>query len=134
MRIFYRASLFERTTLSKTLAWAVFALGVLHIAFGLVRFKLPLTDAVLAGFTGQFSSPEVRRTGFWFLLCGPLLMLAGHAAVHAVSTGDLRLLRLIGGYLLVVGAVGVAAFPASPLWGPLLLGPLLIAVGSGRLG
>jgi hypothetical protein len=29
--------------------------------------------------------------------------------------------------------VGVAAFPASPLWAPLLLSPLLVAAGYGLL-
>lgn len=119
--------------MSKTVAWAVFALGFLHIVFGIVRFRAPLLDAVLAGFSGQFASPEIRRTAFWFILCGPLLMLAGHLALHAVAVGDVHVLKLIGWYMLVVSAVGVVAFPVSPLWVPLALAPLLIAAGYGKL-
>jgi hypothetical protein len=119
--------------MSKAVAWAVFALGVAHILFGIVRFKAPLFDAVMAGFSGQFASPEIRRTAFWFILMGPMLMLAGHLALHAVAVGDLKVLKLIGSYMLVVAAVGVVAFPVSPLWAPLVLAPLLIAAGYGWL-
>jgi uncharacterized membrane protein HdeD (DUF308 family) len=115
--------------MAKTIAWAVFALGVIHIIFGIARFKAPLIDAVLAGFSGQFMMPEIRRTAFWFLMCGPLFMLAGHLAIHAVTAGDTRTLKVIGYYMLVSSIVGVAAFPASPLWAPLLLSLPLIAAG-----
>lgn len=119
--------------MSKIVAWAVFSLGFVHIIFGIVRFKAPLMDAVLAGFSGQFASPEIRRTAFWFILFGPMLMLAGHLALHAVAVRDLHVLKLIGWYMLATSVVGVAAFPASPLWAPLVLAPLLIAAGHGRL-
>lgn len=36
-------------------------------------------------------------------------------------------------YLLVVSVIGVAAFPKSPLWAPLLLSPLFILAGYGVL-
>jgi uncharacterized membrane protein HdeD (DUF308 family) len=117
--------------MANVVAWALFALGLAHIAFGLARFKAPVTDAATAGFVGQFTAPESRRTAFWFLMCGPLLMLAGHTAVHAVAVADLALLRIIGTYLLVSSAIGVTAFPTSPFWVSLLLSPLLIGAGYG---
>ena len=119
--------------MANVVAWAVFALGVSHIIFGVVRFKAPLAEAVSSGFFGQFRIPEVRRTAFWFLMCGPLLMLAGHVAVHAIAVGDLAVLKVIGTYGLVSAVIGVAAFPKSPLWALLLLSPLLIAAGYGLL-
>ena len=115
--------------MSNITAWAVFYLGVAHIVFGVVRFKVPLADAVKAGFAGQFMRPEARRTAFWFLMCGALFMLAGHLAVHAVASGDLKLLRIIGTYMLIASLIGVLAFPVSPLWAPLLLSLLLLASG-----
>jgi uncharacterized membrane protein HdeD (DUF308 family) len=121
----------EGKTMSKISAWAVFLLGIVHIVFGILRFKVPLTAAVADGFFGQFYLPELRRTAFWFLMAGPLFMLAGHIAIHAVAVGDLRVLRLIGGYMLVSSLVGVAAFPVSPLWAPLLLSLPLIAASYG---
>jgi hypothetical protein len=119
--------------MATVIAWALFALGVAHIAFGLVRFRAPIGQAVVAGFVGQFKVPEVRRTAFWFLMVGPLLMLAGHIAVHAAAVGDLSLFKVIGWYMLVSSAVGVTAYPKSPLWAPLLLSPLFIAAGHGML-
>jgi hypothetical protein len=117
--------------MAKAVAWAVFALGVAHIIFGILRFREPLTVAVLAGFSGQFMLPEIRRTAFWFLMCGPMFMLVGHLAIHAVAQGDDDTLRLIGIYMLVPSLVGVVAFPVSPLWAPLLLSLPLIAAGYG---
>lgn len=119
--------------MSKIVAWAVFVLGAAHIVFGIVRFEAPLADAVFAGFSGQFAAPEIRRTAFWFVMCGPLLMLVGHLAIRASSVGDHGLLGIIGVYMLVFGVVGVMAFPASPLWALPVLAPLLIAVGKGWL-
>ena len=81
-----------------TLAWLLFALGIGHIGYAVIKFRSPLLDGVLAGCVGQFSSPEVRRTAFWFTLFGPLLMLAGQVAVHAASIGDMGLYRLVGYY------------------------------------
>ncbi len=117
--------------MAKTVAWAVFALGLAHIIFGILRFREPLAEAALAGFSGQFMLPEIRRTAFWFLMCGPLFMLAGHLAIHAVAQGDLRTLKLIGVYMLVSSIIGVAAFPVSPLWVPMLLSIPLVAAGYG---
>jgi Family of unknown function (DUF6463) len=114
-------------------AWFLFALGVGHIVFGLVKFKAPLSEAIAAGFVGQFKVPEVRRTALWFLVVGPLLMLAGHAAVHAVATGDLALLKIIGFYLLATSILGVSAFPLTPFLATLIVSPLLIAAGYGLL-
>ena len=47
-------------------SWALFALGVAHIAFGLLRFRSALTEACAAGFMGQFKSPRfvARHSGF----------------------------------------------------------------------
>ena len=116
------------------ISWTLFALGVAHIAFGLVRFQTALIEACRAGFAGQFKAPEVRRSAFWFLMCGPLLMLTGQVAVHAVAMSDLWLLKVIGAYLLVTCGIGVAAFPKSPLWAPLLLSPLFMLAGYGVIG
>lgn len=114
--------------------WALFGLGIVHIAFGLLRFRLPLTDAWAAGFVGQFAAPEARRTAFWFLMAGPPTMAFGQLAVHAAATSDLWTLRLIGIYLLASGCIGVAAFPRSPLWLPLAMSPLFIATGNSWIG
>ena len=116
------------------ISWALFALGLAHIAFGLVRFRSALSGVCEAGFIGQFKEPEIRRSAFWFLMCGPLLMAIGQIAVHAVAMSDLWVLKVIGAYLLGSCAVGVTAFPKSPLWAPLLLSVFFILAGYGVLG
>jgi Family of unknown function (DUF6463) len=122
-------SLLSEKVMSRTIAWAVFILGCIHIVFGIIRFKVPLADALAAGFIGQFTAPEIRRTA----LCGPLFMVAGHIAIRAVALGDLNLLKIIGVYMLLSSIVGVLAFPSSPLWAPLVLSALLLAAGYGWL-
>jgi hypothetical protein len=123
----------EYLGMSNAVAWALFALGIAHIAFGLVKFKAPLAEAASAGFVGQFMAPELRRTAFWFVILGPLVMLAGHAAVHAVEVGDLALLRIVGIYGFFTSVVGVVAVPKSPFWAVLVVSGLLLAAGCGFL-
>jgi uncharacterized membrane protein HdeD (DUF308 family) len=117
--------------MSKVIAWAVFFLGLIHIVFGAIRFKAPLADAWAAGFIGQFTTPEIRYTAFWFLMCGPLFMVVGHIAILAVGAGNLKLLKVIGAYMFASSIIGVFAFPVSPLWAPLVLSMLLLASGYG---
>ena len=112
-------------------AWFMFALGIAHISYGLVKFKAPLADAVRAGYVGQFKAPEARRTAFWFMIFGPLLMLAGHMGIHAATAGDLALLKILGFYSLAIALIGVTALPKSPFWAPLIVSPILIAAGFG---
>lgn len=119
--------------MANAVAWFMFALGVGHIIYGFIKFKAPLTDAISAGFIGQFKAPEARRTAFWFLIFGPLLMLAGHVGVHAVAVGDLALLKILGLYSFATALVGVAALPKSPFWAALIISPFLIAAGYGLL-
>lgn len=115
------------------LAWFMFGLGILHIIFGLIKFKAQIAGAISDGFVGKFRAPEARRTAFWFLIFGPMFMLAGHVAVHAVATGDLALLKILGVYSFATALIGVAAFPKSPFWAALVISPLLIAAGFGYL-
>lgn len=52
--------------------------------------------------------------GFWFLVFEVPLTLFGHIAAHAIATGDLALLQIIGCYTAVGFKIGVAALPKSP--------------------
>lgn len=115
------------------IAWGVFILGVAHLAYGFFVFKKPVAEAVAAGFIGQFGSTAARRTAFWFLIFGPLLMLAGHVGIHAALIGDLALLKILGLYIFATALAGVAAFPKSPFWAALFVAPVLIAIGFGLL-
>lgn len=104
--------------------------GLLHVIFGLMRFREPLLQAVAEGFVGRFMHSDTRRLAFWFLLVGPMLVLLGQLSLQAIERGDMGQIRTIGGYLLAAGVVGVLAFPKSPLWS--LLPPALVFVAAGR--
>ncbi|MDZ7918467.1 DUF6463 family protein [Rhodoferax sp.] len=119
--------------MAHTVAWFMVLLGLGHMAYGLRKYRAPLRAAWAGGYIGQFAATEERRTAFWFMIFSPLLVLAGHAALHAAEVGDLALLTILGGYLLLTGVLGAAAFPKSPFWAALPAGPLLIAVGRGWL-
>jgi hypothetical protein len=119
--------------MSNIVAWILFVLGAVHIPFGIARFRSPLADAVRDGFAGKFSAHETRRTALWFIVLGPLFMLAGQVAIHAVATGDLTLLRIVGIYIFITSLVCVIAVPKSGFWATLLISPLIIAAGYGLL-
>ncbi|MBD9615489.1 hypothetical protein IB245_28615 [Pseudomonas sp. PDM02] len=117
--------------MSNIVAWTLFALGVVHIPLGIFKFKTAFAAAVDAGFIDQFRAHEDRRTALWFTLLGPLFMLAGHTAIHAVAVGDLALLKMVGIYVLMISIICVIAVPKSGFWATLLVSPLLIAAGYG---
>ena len=112
-------------------AWVLVALGVGHTVVGVIRFKKPLAEAIRAGFVGQFVGSPDRRTAFWFMIFGPLLVMGGHMAIHAANAVDRRLLKIIGFYLLAVSAVGSVAQPTSPFWAGLMSALILIGAGYG---
>lgn len=112
-------------------SWALVALGVAHIAFGVCKYRVPLREAVAAGFVGRFDAPDLRRTAFWFVMFGLPLLLAGHVAVRAAGSGDLALLRLVGAYVMAASVIGTAAFPRSPFPVSLLVAALLVLAGHG---
>jgi hypothetical protein len=96
-------------------------------------FKKPLVGAVRDGFVGQFVDHPDRNEAFWFMIFGPLLVMGGHLAIHAVNTADGRLLRIIGFYLLAISVVGSLAAPDSPFWAALVSSAVLICAGYGWL-
>jgi hypothetical protein len=112
-------------------AWLLFILGIAHVPFGLLRFRAPVQEALAEGFVGRFAQSDTRRLAFWFILCGPLVALVGQLALHAIASGDMAVIRIIGFYLAGSSLVGVLAFPKSPLWSLLILAPVFIAGGYG---
>ncbi|MCY7369286.1 MAG: DUF6463 family protein [Polaromonas sp.] len=108
-------------------------LGVLHVIFGLVRFRGPLLQAAAEGFVGRFGHSDTRRLVFWFIVIGPMLALLGQVSLQAIERGDLVQIRTIGCYLLATGVLGVLAFPKSPLWSLLPTALVFIAAGFGWL-
>jgi Family of unknown function (DUF6463) len=119
------------SVLAMVSSWALLALGVAHIVFGVVKFRQPLWQALSSGLVGQFAMPEVRRSAFWFVMFGLPLLLAGHVAVHAAGRGDLALMQLVARYVLASSVIGVMAFPRSPFLLSLIVAVMLVLAGHG---
>ncbi|HJV61673.1 MAG TPA: DUF6463 family protein [Albitalea sp.] len=114
-------------------AWLLVVLGLGHTLLGFFWFREPLLQAAGEGLVGRFQREPKRRLAFWFTIFGPLLMLAGHVAVHALQQGDMALLRLVGVYLLPLSIAGALALPRSPFWAAVVIAPLFLAAGTGWL-
>ncbi len=103
-----------------------------HALVGAILFSEPLSAIASAGVINSIQPPMYsaepqfdRIAVFWFLLFSPVLFLFGQISNHAVSHRDARSLRLVGWYLIGIGAVGAAILPLSGNW---LLLPL-VAIG-----
>ncbi|NEW05806.1 hypothetical protein GK047_07210 [Paenibacillus sp. SYP-B3998] len=112
-------------------AWILLALGIGHIIYGLIWFKVPFKEAFCEGFINKFKSNESRRSAFWFTIFGPLLTMSGHIAIYAANMSDMGLFSIIGYYLFIISFFGVLALPKSPLWVALILSLIFIAIGYG---
>lgn len=91
-------------------------LGMVHVAFGLVRFRQPIGEALREGFFGRFGQNDARRVAFWFVSAGPLISLIGGFLRHAAMVDDYTLSLPTGIVLTALATLGVSAFPKSPLW------------------
>jgi hypothetical protein len=119
--------------MSYFLASSILVLGVGHTLYGLIQFRIPLAAALADGFYNKFKGNELRRTAFWFVAFGPLLMLAGQISIRVVAIGDMSTVRLIGYYLVGVTFIGLAAFPKSPFLIAFPLSLMFLASGYGLL-
>ena len=104
-----------------------------HAAVGVALFSEPLGAMVAEGVINTIQPPVVsaqphfdRIAAFWFLLFTPVLFLFGQTINHAVSRRDAGSIRLIGWYLIGIGAVGAAILPVSGNWLLLPLGVIAL--------
>jgi Family of unknown function (DUF6463) len=104
-----------------------------HAVVGVFLFSEPLSEMTREGFINSIRPPMYsvqphfdRAAAFWFLLFSPVLFLLGQIINHAVAHGDTRSLRLIGWYLIGIGAVGAAILPLSGNWLLLPLGAIIL--------
>ena len=106
---------------------SLIAIGVLHVVYALVRYHGPLIEIVGNGLIGGAETPD-QFGAFWFLIAGPLMLLAGVAARSQEAAG-LQPGARFGGVLLGSAVLGAAVFPVSGFW--LLLVPGILALRSG---
>lgn len=101
------------------IAWTaqyLIVLGIVHVAFGLVKYRAALGEALREGWLGRLGHSDTRRAAFWFISAGPLIALIGLFLHRAALTHDQVLLVPTGAVLAALALAGISAFPKSPLW------------------
>ena len=104
------------------------ATGIGHTLVGVVVFRDALAGVFHDGFLNAFWPHFDRLSAFWFLLFSPALFMLGQITNRAVERQDARTFRIVGGYLLGMGIVGVAALPISGFWIVIALASLILRI------
>jgi len=102
------------------------ATGIGHSLVGVIVFREALVGISSDGFLNAFWPYFDRLSAFWFLLFSPALFMLGQITNRAVERRDAYILRVVGGYLLGIAVVGVAALPISGFWFVLVLAMLVL--------
>ena len=76
--------MYASSTLSIAASWSLLVLGISHVLYGMGKYRYHFLEILREGFIGRFGATESRRTGFWFVMFGIQLLLAGH--IRNVST------------------------------------------------
>lgn len=113
------------TSRAKTLGTAVAATGVLHLAFGVVSFREPLTAMVKSGILASLDGAADRQATLWYFVAGGFLISAGLTIRWAVKLAG-RVPGPMAWGLLIIAMLGVIVAPVSGFWLVLIEGALLV--------
>lgn len=91
-------------------------IGVAHGCIGAVQYRGALTEIAEDNVVDTVPDHGERATAFWFVAAAPMLWLTGRLLRSVEESDDRAAQRAAGGILAAVGAVGVAAMPASGFW------------------
>lgn len=106
---------------------ALIAVGVVHTITTPGWYGGGLDEIVDDGVIGAApDSPGVPDAAFWYLSVGMALLLLAVLVHWAERRGDLSL-RSLGWQLIGLGAFGALIEPASPFWGFIILGAIVVA-------
>lgn len=94
--------------------WLI-VVGALHVPYGLVVHAAPWRDIAVAGFFDAVAGDVARGRAVWFLLVGPVLLLAG-LAVDALEAAQVRVPALAGIAMLATTAFCLVLMPRSGFW------------------
>ncbi len=109
--------------------YVLIALGIGHTVTGIILFRPALVSLFRDGFINAVLPHLDRRLAYWFLMFGVMLFFLGQVTLYAAATGDTYLLKLVGWYVLGIGAVGATAMPKSPFGIALIVSPILLWSG-----
>jgi hypothetical protein len=103
----------NRMTLHRGIAWALVALGVLHLVLGVVWFWEVWLRVAHDGFFDAIDPWMDRNAAFWFTYQALPLLLVGVLCLRLLRDTGRPLPRSIGWWLLGFGALGTFFMPAS---------------------
>ncbi|MBA3316878.1 MAG: hypothetical protein H0T50_02165 [Gemmatimonadales bacterium] len=104
--------------------------GVLHVAYGLVRYRPGFAAILDHGFWNALPGHPDRELAFWFVMSG-WGMLFGGGLLHRLEAAESRLPRWVGWTLLIPAVLGIALEPATGFWA--LLPPAIGALQRARV-
>jgi hypothetical protein len=94
--------------------WLI-VVGALHVLYGLVVHAASWQDIASAGFFDAVAGHVERGRAVWFLLVGPVLLLAG-LAIDALEAAQVRVPALAGVAMLAMTAFCLVLMPRSGFW------------------
>jgi hypothetical protein len=96
--------------------------GIIHTGFGLIVFWREVGSLWRSGLWDALAGYQERELGFWFIVSGWLMILAG-GLLDTLEAHGAALPFWFGWALLALVVVGVVLMPVSGFW--LLLPPTL---------
>lgn len=115
-----------RMTLHRGISWALVALGALHLALGIYWSWEVWARIVSDGFFDAIDPWMDRNAAFWFTYLSLPIMFAGVLCLQLLKDTGKPLPRVVGFWLLGMGAVGTFLMPASGFGLLVILGVLAL--------
>jgi hypothetical protein len=113
-------------TLHRSIAWALVALGVLHLVLGIIWSWEVWIRIAQDGFFDAIDPWMDRNAAFWFTYLSLPLVFGGVLCLQLLKQTRRPLPRSVGLWLLGLGAVGSFFMPASGLVFMMLLGGMAL--------
>ena len=114
------------------MAWIgkwLFAVGVIHLSFGLAFMHDTLALLWSEGLWNTVNGQPVREAVFWFLYTGIVLLIVG-ALVNQAEHQRLAIPRSVTWVFAVLTLIGVVVMPISGIW--LMIPPAIGMVNRSR--
>jgi len=90
--------------------------GILHTLVGLFLGKNVFWDMIKSGLVNSVDSQYDRRFGFWFLICGFLIIFLGQMVNQYIKRTRKPAPASLGYSLLIMAIIGCIMVPLSGLW------------------
>jgi hypothetical protein len=113
-------------TLHRGIAWALVALGALHLGLGITWSWDVWVRIARDGFFDAIDPWMDRNAAFWFTYLGLPIMFVGVLCLRLLKATGRPLPRSVAVWLLGLGAVGTFFMPASGFFFLVILGALAL--------